>query len=185
MYCFNFFRNQLWQHLISYNSFRNMDMCLLEVAMCEKFRSSHFQWEGGVQSLGTGGRSLKNFRSGEGYQFGGTFSGGGGGGVSTSWHDMLLSSTYWPFSLCKIFKKFLPQTQSYDDAPFLDLIWTICSKQFFFWKINIILMFLLAHFIEQNVKKKFFQRIQSYEDVQLLGPKWPISPNEKFFQKTC
>ena len=54
-----------------------MDMCLLEVAMCEKFRSSHFQWEGGVQSLGTGGRGLKNFRTGEGYQFGGTFSGGG------------------------------------------------------------------------------------------------------------
>ena len=27
MYCFNFFRNQLWQHLISYNRFRNMNMC--------------------------------------------------------------------------------------------------------------------------------------------------------------
>ena len=24
IYCFNFFRNQLWQHLISYNSFRNI-----------------------------------------------------------------------------------------------------------------------------------------------------------------
>ena len=47
MYCFNFFRNQLWQHLISYNSSRNMDMCLLEVSMCEKCRSSHFQSERG------------------------------------------------------------------------------------------------------------------------------------------
>ena len=42
MYFFNFFRNQLWQHLISYNSVRDMNMCFLEVAMCEKFRSSHF-----------------------------------------------------------------------------------------------------------------------------------------------
>ena len=63
MYCFNFFRNQLWQHLISYNSFRNMNICLLEVVMCEKCRSSHFQSE-------TGG--LKNFRTG-----GVTFAGGG------------------------------------------------------------------------------------------------------------
>ena len=32
-----------------------MNMCLLEVAMCEKYRSSHFQSEGGVKSLRTGG----------------------------------------------------------------------------------------------------------------------------------
>ena len=55
MYCFNFFRNHLWQHLISYKSFRNMNMCLLEVPMREKCRSSHFQWKGGVKSLRTGG----------------------------------------------------------------------------------------------------------------------------------
>ena len=55
MCCFNFFRNQLWQHLISYNSFRNMKMCLLEVAMCGKCRSNYFQSEGGVKSLRTGG----------------------------------------------------------------------------------------------------------------------------------
>ena len=30
-------------------------MCFLEVALCEKCRSSHFQWEGGVKSLRTGG----------------------------------------------------------------------------------------------------------------------------------
>ena len=43
MYCFNFFRNQLLRYLISYNSFRNVNMCLLEAAMCEKCRSNHFQ----------------------------------------------------------------------------------------------------------------------------------------------
>ena len=31
-----------------------MNMCLLEVAICEKCRSSHFQSEGGVKSLRTG-----------------------------------------------------------------------------------------------------------------------------------
>ena len=30
-------------------------MCMLEVAMCEKCRSSHFQLEGGVKMLRTGG----------------------------------------------------------------------------------------------------------------------------------
>ena len=55
MYCFNFFRNQLWQHLISYNSFRNINICLLEVAIFEKCRSSHFQSERGVKSLRTRG----------------------------------------------------------------------------------------------------------------------------------
>ena len=70
MYCFSFFRNQLWQHLISYNSFRNMNMCLLEVAMCEKCRSSHSQSEGGaVRNLRTGVR-LKKFRTGEGFKGG-------------------------------------------------------------------------------------------------------------------
>ena len=42
MYSFNFFRNQLWQDWISYNSFKNVNMCLLEEAMYEKCRSGHF-----------------------------------------------------------------------------------------------------------------------------------------------
>ena len=40
-------------------------MCLLEVAMCEKCRSSHFQPEGGVKISRTGGW-LKDFRTGGG-----------------------------------------------------------------------------------------------------------------------
>ena len=52
IYCFTFFRNQLWRHLISHDNFINMNMCLLEVAMCERHRRSHFQsfedwWKGG------------------------------------------------------------------------------------------------------------------------------------------
>ena len=52
---FQLFRNHLWRHLISYNSFRNVNMCLLEVAICEKCWSSHFQSEAEVKILGLGG----------------------------------------------------------------------------------------------------------------------------------
>ena len=41
-----------------------MNMCSLEVAMCEKCRSSHFQSEGEVKSLRTVGVGVKNFRTG-------------------------------------------------------------------------------------------------------------------------
>ena len=54
-------------------------MCLLEVGMCGKCRSNHFQLEGGVRSLKTG-RGFKNFQTG-----GSTFA----GGVSNSLHAML------------------------------------------------------------------------------------------------
>ena len=56
-----------------------MNMCLLEVAMYEKCRSSHFQSERGVKSLRTEG-GVKNFRTGGGgvYCLGGgvTYAGG-------------------------------------------------------------------------------------------------------------
>ena len=48
-------------------------------------------------------------------------------------------------------KKFLQQIQSYEAVPFLGPTWSICPKQFFFWKIiNIILIYLLAPFIAQK-----------------------------------
>ena len=49
---------------------------------------------------------------------------------------LLLSSTYCPFSLCKILKKFLQQIQSYEDVPFLSQKWSVCSKQNFFGGVN-------------------------------------------------
>ena len=68
---------------------------------------------------------------------------------------LLLSSAYWPFSLCKIYKKFLQRIQSYEDASFLGPKWFICPKQIFLLKkiINTILIYLLAPFIMQNFKK--------------------------------
>ena len=55
-------------------------MCFLEVAMCEKCRSSYFQSERGSKKLEEW-EGLKNFRTGGGggFQFGG---GGGGGGCA-------------------------------------------------------------------------------------------------------
>ena len=66
MYCFNIFRNQLWQHLISCNSFRNVNICLFQVVMCEKCGSSNFQSEGGSKQFEDWRRGIKNFRTGGG-----------------------------------------------------------------------------------------------------------------------
>ena len=43
-------------------------------------------------------------------------------------------------------------------------------------------MYLLAHFILQNLKI-FLAMIQSYEDVPFSSPKWPICPEQNFFGK--
>ena len=69
MYCFNFFRNQLWRYLISYNSFRSVNMCSLEVVICEKRRTTISSRRGGAESLRTGG--LKHFRTGKKVRTGG------------------------------------------------------------------------------------------------------------------
>ena len=65
-----------------------MSMCLLEVAMCGKCRSSHFQSEGGESKKFEDRGGLKNFRTGGVTDLGGGYFcwGGGGGGVSTPLH---------------------------------------------------------------------------------------------------
>ena len=50
-----------------------MNMCLLEVAMCEKCRSSHFQSEG------EGSKKFQDWGVKKILELGGTFAGGGGG----------------------------------------------------------------------------------------------------------
>ena len=97
---------------------------------------------------------------------------------------LLLSSTYWPFSLCKILKKFLQGIQSYKDALFLGPKWFICPKQIFFLKkINIIFIYLLAPFILQN----FLKNLKDNPDVwgcAIFGPKIPqFFLNKIFFDK--
>ena len=64
-----------------------MNMCLLEVSLCEKCRSSYFQSEGESKKFEYWGGGLKNFRTVWGLPiwFGVTFA---GGGVSTPLHAM-------------------------------------------------------------------------------------------------
>ena len=91
-----------------------------------------------------------------------------------------LLSTYWPFSLCKILKKFLQRIQlggchfwapNGSFAP---------NKNFFLKKNNIIFIYLLAPFVWQNFKM-FLDPIQSYEDVPFSGPKNPNLSWTAFF----
>ena len=100
---------------------------------------------------------------------------------------LLLSSTSWPSSWCKIQKKsyweFWECTGNYGGAPFLGSKWSICPSQFFFGKLSISISSTCQPLSWCKTFKKFFQQIQSYEDVQFLDPKWPISSNEKFFRK--
>ena len=82
---------------------------------------------------------------------------------------LLLSSTYWPFSLCKVLKKFLQRIQSYEDASFLGPKWFICSRQFFLWKILLISFsstYWPLSFCEILKRSwKFLKPIQIYENV--------------------
>ena len=96
---------------------------------------------------------------------------------------LLLSSTYWPFSLCKIKKN------SYSGFRVIRMhhFWVLngpFAPKFFFWKK------LLRSFSSNywpislcKILKKFLLQIQSYEDAPFLGSKWPICPNENLFRK--
>ena len=97
---------------------------------------------------------------------------------------LLLSSTYWPFSLCKIQKKFLQRIQSYEDEPFVGPKWSIGPKHFFFLK-KLLISISSTYWPLSWCKifKKFLPRIQSSEDAPFLGQKWLICPNENFFSE--
>ena len=105
-----------------------------------------------------------------------------------SWTNFFGTNHYFhlpigPFHCAKLKK--LQQIQSYEDAPFLGPKWSSCPKQIFFWKIiTIILTYLLAPFIVQNLKK-ILPADPNLWGCTIFGPKMPISSNENFFQKTC
>ena len=83
---------------------------------------------------------------------------------------LLLSSPYCSFSLCKIFKKFLQQIQSYEDTSFSRRKWFIHPKQFLFWK-KLLMLFSATYWPLSLCKifKKFLEPIQSYEAVSFFG----------------
>ena len=65
------------------------------------------------------------------------------------------------------FKKFLQQIQNYHHAPFLSPKWSICPKQFFFWKL---LLSFSAPFIGQNLKK-ILPADPELQGCAIFGPK--------------
>ena len=131
-----------------------MNMCLLEAAMCEKCRSSNFQLEEGeskkFEYCRKEGGGLKTFRTGGGLPIwgGGTFAG-------VSVHHYMKCNFDLPNDHfhCAKFRK-----SSYSQSRVMTMhhFWTQYgpfAPNKFFWKIIIILIYLLALFIVQNLKK--------------------------------
>ena len=98
---------------------------------------------------------------------------------------LLFSSTYWPFSLCKILTKFLQRIQHYEEASFLGPKWFNCLKKIFFWK-KLLISFWSNYkpLSFCKILKKILEAIQSYEDVQFLGIKWPICHEQNLLVQT-
>ena len=93
------------------------------------------------------------------------------------------SYTWYTFSFCKIFKKFLGLIQSYEDVPFSGPKWPICHEQFFLVQTIIITFIcLLALVIMQNLKK-FLQQIKSYENASFWAQNDAFAPSKHFFGK--
>ena len=183
MHCFSFFRNQLWQHLIIYNSFRNMNMCLLEVAMYEKCRSSDFQSERGSKKFKycRRRRGRKLFGMEVGYQFGSLCGKAAGGSVP----HYMQCNFYVPVDTfhCAKFKN------SYSRSSVMTMhhSWTQYGQfasNNFFWKIILIPIYFLAPFIVQNLKKASPSGSRVMRICNVWAQNNP-SPQWEFFQKTC
>ena len=183
MHCFSFFRNQLWQHLIIYNSFRNMNMCLLEVAMYEKCRSSDFQSERGSKKFKyLGGEGIENFLE---WRWATNL------GVCA---ERLLGGQY--LITCNVTFMYLLILFIVQNLKILTadpVLWqcTILGpnmdnlpQTIFFWKIILIPIYFLAPFIVQNLKKASPSGSRVMRICNVWAQNNP-SPQWEFFQKTC
>ena len=96
---------------------------------------------------------------------------------------LLLSSSYWPFSLCKIKKNCYNGSRVMRMHHFWAQNGTICPTQIFFLKIiNIILIYLLLPFIVQNFKKILPADPELWE-LAIFGPKMAHFPIWAFKKK--
>ena len=101
---------------------------------------------------------------------------------------LLLSSAYWLFSLCKIYKNSYSRSRVMRMCHFWAQNGTFAPNKTFYGKLLISLSSTHLPLSLCKIFKKSFLQIQSYEDAQFLGSKWPISLNQIFFfffQKTC
>ena len=98
--------------------------------------------------------------------------------------SLLLSSTYSPFSLCKILKKILQRIQSYGDAPFLSPKWSICHGPNNFFLENQYHSHLpISPFSLCKILKKFL--LSELWRWKIFGPKMVHFIKWEFFHKTC
>ena len=96
---------------------------------------------------------------------------------------LLLSSTYWSFSLCKILKNSYIGSRVMRMHHFWAQIGPFAPKQIFFCKIiNIILIYLLAPFIVQNFKK-ILPADPELWGCAIFGPKMTHFPKLQFFSE--
>ena len=157
-----------------------MNMCLLEVAMYEKCRSSDFQSERGSKKFKycrrRGGRKL--FGMEVGYQFG-SLCGKAAGGSVPHYMQCNFHLPINPFIVqnLKILTADPELWQCAISWPNIDHLPPI-----FFLKIIIILIYLLAPFIVQNLKKLLPADPELWGYV-ILGPTTTHFPNEIFFRK--
>ena len=100
------------------------------------------------------------------------------------WKKLLISfwSTYWPLSLCKIFKKFLEQIQSYEDVPFSgpkypNLSWTnfFGTNHYYYFHLSI------SPFHWAKFKKKILTANPELWGCTTFRPKMVQLPQTNFF----
>ena len=99
---------------------------------------------------------------------------------------LLLSSTCWRFSLCKILKNSDSRRRVMRMTPFLGPKWSICPKQFFLGK-NYYYFFHLpiSSFHSAKFKKNSSSRSRVKRMRNFGAKNGPFSPNEDVFQKSC
>ena len=109
---------------------------------------------------------------------------------------LLLSSSYWPFSLCKIKKNCYKGSRVMRMHHFWAQNGTICLTQIFFFLkiINIILIYQLVPFIVQNFKKILpadpeLWKLAIFGPKMAHFPKWHLKKkqpvNEPCFFHSC
>ena len=93
------------------------------------------------------------------------------------------SCTYWPFSFCRISKKFLGPIQSQEDVPFSGPKWLICHEQNFFGTNHYYYFHLPIGPFHCAKFKKILIADSELWGCTIFGPKTVHFPKLKFFSE--
>ena len=102
------------------------------------------------------------------------------------WYRPLLlpSSTYWHFSVCKIFTKIFTATpEPWGHINFESKMVSLPQAGFFWKKIWTLFLYTYWPLLLWKIFKKFLQRIQSYKDASFFGPWMAYLQQWKFFSE--